>query len=509
MRSQPFGRPLVLIALLLMAAVPSVVRAQEAESPAPTPTPTPAPTPAPEKLEVVYRDGFEIRSPNGATQLRIGASLQLDWRTFLDDSEAPNSFDIRRARIDFRGRLREWITYRIQISLENEPYVRNAWFDLGWSEAFHLRAGQMKVPFSTSWMTFDNQVNFVERATAAPVYPFFDRGLMAWGQVFDNTLTYQLGAYNGSGIDLDTPRGDIDDHKDVALRLFAQPFRGSDSKALRGLYLVGEGTYGPQSVATKRFESGGLTTAGFESRIWRWRLEQVIGTDGRSIDSITADIDSRSRWGVEAHWLNGPLTASFEYLVLSYDGITITHEYFQGSNRLLSDPQLEGSGDVRSASLWVSWFLTGEHKYVDAFGWRQPAPDSELKPGSGGTGAWELLARLSTTTTDRNLFETVTVPGYTAEQLAALGGVAVGEGESVKAAVFDGAAEAVEATLGVNWTLNPNLRLQFNLIHLWVPDPETNGGLLSASNSDLGDITARNRKVDSQTSAILRAIFRF
>ena len=103
----------------------------------------------------------------------------------------------------------------------------------------------------------------------------------------------------------------------------------------------------------------------------------------------------------------------------------------------------------------------------------------------------------------------MTVPGYTADQLAGLGAVAVGEGESVKAAVFDGAAEALEATLGVNWTLNPNLRLQFNLIHLWVPDPEDNGGLLSAGNSDLGDPTLRNRKVDSQSSAVVRLIFRF
>jgi phosphate-selective porin OprO/OprP len=381
--------------------------------------------------------------------------------------------------------------------------------DLGFSDGLHLRAGQMKVPFSTTWLTLDNQVNFVERATTSPVYPFFDRGVMLWGRVFEDALTYQLGAYNGSGIDLDTPRGDVDDHKDVALRLFAQPFRGSESEAARGFYLAAQGTYGPQSVATKRFESGGLNTASFESRIWRWRLEQVIGTDGRSIDAITAEIDERTRWGAEAHWLHGPLTVSFEYLVLSYDDITVFHDYMRGSERLLREPQLVRSGDVRSASLWVSWFLTGERKAVDAFGWRQPAPKSELRPGATGTGAWELLARLSTTSTDRELFDTVHVPGYTAEQLAGIGAVPVAEGESVRAAVSDGAAELMEATLGANWTLNPNLRVQFNLVHLWVPDPERNGGLLSAANSDLGDPTLRNRKVDSETSALMRLIFRF
>jgi hypothetical protein len=67
----------------------------------------------------------------------------------------------------------------------------------------------------------------------------------------------------------------------------------------------------------------------------------------------------------------------------------------------------------------------------------------------------------------------------------------------------------VEATLGVNWTLNPNLRVQLNLVHLWVPDPEEDGGLLSAGSSDLGDPALRNVKVDSETSALARLIFRF
>ena len=295
MRSQGSWRALFFV--VLMAVTTSPVRAQEAPSPAPTPSPVPAPQPGTNTLDGLFRDGFELGTEDGANLLRIGASFHLDARVFPGDSAAPDSFDIRRARIDLRGRLRNWMTYRVQASLENQPYIRNAWFDLGWSDAFHLLAGQMKVPFSTSWLTRDNQVNFVERATAAPVYPFFDRGVMLWGQVLDRALTYQLGAYNGSGLDLDTPRGDIDDHKDIALRLFAQPFRGSGSEALRGLYLAVQGTYGSQSVATRRFESGGLSTASFESRIWRWRLEQMIGTDGRSIDAITANIDSRTRWG--------------------------------------------------------------------------------------------------------------------------------------------------------------------------------------------------------------------
>lgn len=468
----------------------------------------PEPAADPDRLQGSIKNGFTLATADGENSLRIAASFHLDLRTFGGDSVAPTSFDIRRARIDLRGRLKGWMTYRLQAALENEPYIRNAWVDLELADPLHLTIGQMKVPFSTSWMTFDNQVNFVERATAAPVYPFFDRGIMAWGRVAGDRLTYQLGAYTGAGVDVDAPRGDVDDHKDVALRLFAQPFRTSASR-WQGLYVAADGTYGAQSTPTTRFESGGLAAADFNSRIWRWRLEQTIGTDGRSTDSVTAEIDSRSRWGGEAHWLSGPVTISLEVLGLRYEGVTLYHDFVQGSSRLERRPLMTRDGDIRTASLWGSWFVTGEHKSVDAFGWRQPDPSRPFRPGSGGSGAWELLARISVTESDHQLFDSVVVHGYTAEDLAGTSAVPVGEGESVRASVLDGAAEVWEATLGVNWTVNSNLRFQLNLMSLWVPDPEKNGGILSGGNSDLDDLELKNRKVDGELSAALRLIFRF
>ena len=498
----PMARTVALSLVTALAAVllTGVALADE-------PVAEPPPQPEPDRLQGTFKNGFTFATADGKDSLRVAASVQLDLRAFGGESEAPTSFDIRRARIDLRGRLRGWMSYRIQASFENEPYIRNAWVDLKLDDALHVTAGQMKVPFSTSWMTFDNQVNFMERGTAVPVYPFFDRGVTVWGELAEGRLTYQLGAFTGTGVDLDSPKGDIDDHKDIALRLFAQPFRRSDS-ALNGLYVVGQGTYGPQSVPTDRFESGGLTGADFASRLWRWRLEQVIGSDGRSNDVVTAEIGSRNRWGIEAHWLRGPFTASLEVLELDYDDIEISHDYLQGSTLLVRQPVLSRDGSVRSSSLWVSWFVTGEGKSVDAFGWRQPDPERPFSPGKGGIGAWELLARVSTTTTDLRLFDSVVVPGFTAAELGG-SAVPVGEGESVRASVLDGAAEVWEATLGVNWTVNSNLRFQLNLTSMWVPDPETNGGILSAANSGLADAALRNRKVDDVLCAGLRLIFRF
>jgi phosphate-selective porin len=459
-------------------------------------------------LEGLFKNAFIWATPDGKNELRLGAAAHLDARAFFGDSVAPNSFDMRRARLDVRARVHGWMTMRIQAALEGNPYIRNAWLDLRHSDGLHLRLGQMKVPFSTEWLTRDNQVNFLERGSSAPVYPFFDRGLLLWGRLAGGSLTYNVGVYTGAGIDVDAGRGDIDDHKDIAVRLFAQPFRASSSSALEGLFVAVEGTYGASSVPTRRYELRGLAAANYESQVWRWRTEQVIGTNGRAADTITGEIDSRRRWGAELLYVRGPFSASFEWLELEYDNISIYHDYWVGSERVEHQPVLNHDGGVRSVSAWLSVFLTGEGKNVSNFGWTQPDPSHPFALADGSWGAWELLARFSTTVTDGELFETARVQGFTAAELPQ-GSVAVGEGGSVTASVLKGASTVHEATLGLNWTLNHNFRIQLNLSTIWAPDwIEGTNGIVSGGSSNLADRTVKSTLVETEHSVGLRFIFR-
>jgi phosphate-selective porin OprO/OprP len=366
----------------------------------------------------------------------------------------------------------------------------------------------MKVPFSTEWLTLDNQVNFIERATSRPLYPFFDRGVMLWGDVAGGRLTYGLGAYTGVGVDIDASKGDIDDHKDVVGRVFLQPFRSSTDSPLNGLYLAGGATYGRASVPTTRFETGGLASANFESRVWRWRTEQTLGTNGRATDVVSAEVGSRTRWGLEAHYLEGSLLASFEYLSTRYDDITLFHDYWVGSSRLRHEPVLGGDGEIEVISGWVSWFVTGERKQVDFHGWRQPDAADPRTADRKGHGGWEILARFSRTATERSLFESTRVTGF-APADTPTGSAAVGEGMSVTASIVQGAPRLYEATVGTNWTVNRNLRTQLNLTWLWAPDYEDGRfGIVSGAGSDLYDATRKNRLVRRELSLSLRLIFR-
>lgn len=463
-------------------------------------------------IEPTYQDAFLLRTADHRHELRLGASAHLDSRFHFGDSVSPHSFDIRRARLDVIVRLfGDLMDIRIQAALEDNPYIRNAYLDLKVHEAFHVMAGQMKVPFSTLWLTFDNQVNFLERGTNRPFYPFFDRGAMVWGRVLRGTVTYNLGVYAGAGVDLDATRGDVDRSKDVAWRVFLQPLRNAGVPWLAGLHLVGNGTWGFMSQPTRRFETGGLSTVNYESLVWRWRTEQVFGDNGRNRDVLAATVGSRTRLGAELIYLNGPFTLTTEWAMVRYRDIAVFHDFWQGSKRLKHDPVMARDGDMHHVSVWASWFLTGEGKAVNNFGFQQPKPSRAI--GDGGFGAFEVLARFSATLTDRSLFDTKKVKAFApsdfvgADGTSSLAGLVPGEGASLNAAILEGAHRLYEVTLGLNWTLNAHARLQLNYMYLW--DPEDGpSGIVSAGRSDLNDLTKKNRLVKSEHTLGVRLIFK-
>jgi phosphate-selective porin len=256
-------------------------------------------------------------------------------------------------------------------------------------------------------------------------------------------------------------------------------------------------------VPTSRYETGGLRSANYQTAVWRWRTEQTIGTDGRNADRTAAEVDTRFRLGGELHYLIGPLAFSAEYLEVQYRGIELYHDLYSGSSRKVREQLHSSDGAVRSFSVWVSGYLTGESKRLTNFGWKTPKP---LKPiSAGGAGAWEILGRYSRTWTARNLFSIWNVEGYEDSP---------GTGNSVKLAVLDGAHLVHEFSLGVCWTLTPMLRIQLNDVFLWAPSADRDGDgvndnwMLSGAKSDQSDPARKGIKTSYENAVMLRVIFK-
>lgn len=467
-------------------------------------------------VRAYYKDDFILESPDGTFQLKIRGNIHLDLRIYQAEQRgSPHSIDMRRGRIDLQGRIHRRFTFRLQPELVGNPYLRNAWVNAHIFNWLQVRAGQMKVPFSSSWLTLDNNVNFVERGTSTPVYPFFDRGVVLWGELLDGVVVYNLGAFTGAGIDRDSAAGDIDDSKDIAGRIFLQPFRALPAYAAQGIYLVGQGTWGGMSVPTSRYEIGGLRSANYEAAIWRWRTEQIVGTDGRISDRLSAEVSSRMRWGAELHYLVGPLAFSVEYLEVRYRGIALYHDLLQGSSRLVHDNLGRRSGRVRSLSAWLSVYLTKEHKILTNGGWKTPRPTRSL--GGGGIGALEVLARYSRTWTSEVLFRRQRVTGFAPGSPTLPGGYPAalpGERNAANVSILDGAHDVHEWTLGLSWTLNPMVRLQLNNVLLWAPrldrdeDGENDNKLISGAMSNQSNPELKYRRTAWENVVMGRFIFK-
>jgi phosphate-selective porin OprO/OprP len=164
----------------------------------------------------------------------------------------------------------------------------------------------------------------------------------------------------------------------------------------------------------------------------RLRDRPEIRVDGtRLIDTGSIDADSAYVYGLEAaaNWKNWYLQAeSFHY------GIERT-----AATSLLPDPEFEGF------YVQGSWLLTGETRRYDiaSGAFQSPRPFVPFT-SAGGKGAWELALRYSHLDLDYH---------------AGLAGTAA-TADAVRGGVQD------IWTLGVNWYVNPNVKLMFNWLHL-------------------------------------------
>ncbi len=414
-----------------------------------------------------WKNDFYLETPDGNFSMRIRGNIHFDMKAYGGNSENSTQFDLRRARADFQGTFYKYITFRLQAEFADSPYIRNAWVDYAFRDWLHFRAGQMKPPFSTSWWTMDNNVNFIERGSTTPVYPYFDRGLWLWGDVMNKTLAWNLSAWTGAGMELDYKKGDIDDHKDIIARIFFSPFKNDKGHFLEGLHLAVQATHSNQSVPTTRFETGGMSTQIRDDKMWKWRTEQSFSK---------GEIGQRNRWGVEAHYIGGPFSCSTEYLETKYDNIDV----FEKSS---GAKVLDVDGTLSSWSTWVSYFLTGESKTVSNFGWRQPNPKVDFNPVKmQGSGAWELLARYTHTDVSERFFARTEY-----------------DGNSYR--IMDGAPWTDEYTFGVNWTWNPLVRWQLNYTHVTAGE----SGLYSGDGANL----AGEGQSQNEDMVGMRMIFKF
>lgn len=371
-----------------------------------------------------YKGGFYIRSEEqGGMELLLGGAFQTDYRYYFEQERADNRFDIRRARLRFKGRLTQYFRFGLEYEFQGNETdnLVDAYAEAVFMPSA-LRFGQFKEPYGLEWQSGDKSQFFAERSMGLSLGPMRDIGIMLHGALFRDTIHYAAGLFNGDGDDGATSGAEEDD-PESSVRIVFCPFKNSLSPWLKGIQLGGSAAYAQIDNLNVNLRVKSTGMFGTDTNLYVLTHNTKFG--------VIQDVGSRQRSGIEGAWAVGPLLIYGEYFNLKY-------------------ADLESSGDNPSDADFSSWYasviwcLTGEKPMLSK-GVVQPIyPNRFFNPKDGMWGALCLAARVEHFSGDDNW---------------------------INPASFVSTEEADAYSLALNWVLYPMARMVLDFTHTNLSDP--------------------------------------
>jgi Phosphate-selective porin len=414
-----------------------------------------------------FKDGITFEDGSGNWKMAINGRVQADYRQFSPDEDAADTFSLRRARLG--ATMTFYKDYAVRVEGEysgSSTSLTYAYLDINTLPKAKIRIGQFKPTLGLERTMSTNFLDFQERSMAdALLGSSYDRGIMVHGAPFTGT-TYSIAYVNGSGsVDETNAKND---GKDVIVRLtgnVAEMAGWKDSILhIGGFYADGNQGSRNQSgfIPTQRTEGRGLS---FFSTTC---IKEACGGSSATANAFSENVD-RSRSGLEAIAAYGPFKLQGEYIRTEF----------------------EGDGFERDMSAWYAsamWNITGE-KFAASYQngvMSRLRPNQNFKTGTDGWGAWQAGIRYSRF--DATDFMAANASGT---------GVLLNNPGGTSDGLLVAANEADAWTVGVNWILNPNVRLVANLTRTNYDTP-----VLVRVNGD-------NKSLDKEDALTMRAQFDF
>jgi Phosphate-selective porin len=300
------------------------------------------------------KNSFQITA---AKKIQLAGYTQVRYQNH-EETGKKSGFDIRRARLDFKGNISPYFGYRLQSDFGGTSVkLLDAFAEVKLADYFNLTIGQQKVALSYENQISDNKSENIDRSQVVESlvarskdvignHNGRDIGIQANGSLFKINdlplLDYYVGLFNGAGINTSA---DNNSAKDVAARLVFHPVKGLD---LGGSYYDGVGYY------------------------------LVNSTDKASKS------EKRKRWGLELSYEWNNLTLHSEYLkgkdnVIIRDGYYVQLGYFILPQKFQAvgkydnyDPNKDKANDVSKVyTLGVNYFFNPNAKVQLAYNFKE------------------------------------------------------------------------------------------------------------------------------------------
>jgi phosphate-selective porin OprO/OprP len=318
----------------------------------------------------------------------------------------------------------------------------DGYLDARLDPAFKVRVGKFKSFVALERLQGASDIKFIERSYVSnTLLPNRDLGIVVHGDVLNNMLSYAFGLMNGvtDGGNINTgPQ--FSGRKEFTGRLFATPFVNDDS-VLRGLGIGVAATYtdikGERNLNFTDTTPADATRNGLPSY-----LTDGQNTFFRYAGATVAD-GSRIRISPQVYYYIGPLGVMSEYARVIQDVSLSTGGSPSGGGAGSNTVITSNTAKTLHHQAWhvtLSYLLTGEDA---SFGAVRPRQNFEF---GKGMGAWELVGRYGEITLDEDTFKNPTGTAFT----------------GAYANLSESAKRARSWAVGMNWYLNPNVRVSVN-----------------------------------------------
>ncbi len=356
-------------------------------------------------------DGFSFQSEDTNFVIALHGLIQADSRTFWSDDKAKgnDAFLLRRARPILSGTVYRDFDFLFTPDFAgNTVQIVDAQINYRLQPELQLQVGKMKPPVGLEALQAEQFTFFNERSLATDLVPYRDLGAELHGDLFGGVISYAGGIFNGVPDYLTTTTNtDFDNDKSFDARIFLQPFKNTSISALRGLGVGVAGTYQVDSGTTNNGNTTGLT--------------QGFTTDGQqkffTYSNSVASTGVHTRITPQGYYYWGPFG--------------LLGEYVENDDHVSNFAKKKTSANLENTAWDISggYVLTGEDDSYTGV-----TPNHPFSPFNGRWGAVQLVGRYAELNVDKNAFK-----GY--------------------ADPTTSASEAGAWSVGVNWYLNRNIRV--------------------------------------------------
>ena len=360
-------------------------------------------------------NGLVIRSADTNFLMNIHGYVQADGRFYLNEHNPANdTFLLRRVRPIIEGTVFDRFDYRFMpdfasgtassSSAGNNAILDDAYVNARlWPEA-QIQVGKFKSPVGLERLQSTAELVFIETGFATQLTPNYDLGVEIHNSLFNSPISYAIGIFNGA-VDAGSSDADTtDEGKDIAGRLFFQPFLRTDYDFLSKLGFGVGGSIGHHEGPLPSYKTPG---------------QQTFFSYASSVSAA----GEQYRIDPQFFYYWGPFGILGEYILSSQKVKTTSAK---GTARFDNDAwQIE-----------ATYFLTGDDNSFRSTSRNAFRPAHPFGFGGGGWGAFEVVARVGQLFLDRAAFPTYATSG-SAKEVASWG-------------------------VGLNWYLNSNIRFYFD-----------------------------------------------